>query len=174
MHKKILENWAIEHGINYRTFDATELAHPVEPILRNRTTNSGIPLWAPGDLVHLATDAYREMAEALLEGESDLESEAGSANTSVSSASKPKRKRPAAVITKPLVAKAKRGRSENKHRSAGWLVGRPDVATATGAGPSRPWRGGRGWNRRVVTGECGVVAVPGGPGEGGAGHGAAN
>ncbi len=147
MRKKILENWAIEHGLNYRIFDATELAHAVEPILRNRTTNSGNPLWAPGDPVHLALDAYREMAEALLDGESDLESEAGSANSSITSASELKRKRPAAVITKPLIAKAKRERSENEHRSAGWLVGRPDVTRAAGAGPSRPWRDGRGWNR---------------------------
>ncbi len=47
-HKKILENWAIDHGMSYRIFDATELAHPAETILRNRTTSSGIPLWTPG------------------------------------------------------------------------------------------------------------------------------
>jgi hypothetical protein len=41
MHKKILESWAIEHGINYRIIYATELAHPVETILRNRTASTG-------------------------------------------------------------------------------------------------------------------------------------
>ncbi len=45
IHKKLLENWAIEHGLNYRLLDPTELAHPAPgAILRNRTTGSGIPL----------------------------------------------------------------------------------------------------------------------------------
>jgi hypothetical protein len=141
-HKKALENWAIDNGLNYRIFDATELAHPAETILRNRTTISGIPLWAPGDPVHLATEAYKEAAEALLEGESDLESEAGSADTSVSSASEVKRKRPAAVIVKPATAKFKRGRADHGYKAAGWLVGRPESDS-----PSRAGRGGRQWLR---------------------------
>ncbi len=141
-HKKALENWAIDNGLNYRIFDATELAHPAETILRNRTTISGIPLWAPGDPVHLAPEAYREAAEALLEGESDLESEAGSADTSGSSASEVKRKRPAAVIIKPATAKFKRGRADPSYKAAGWLVGRPESES-----PSRAGRGGRQWLR---------------------------
>jgi hypothetical protein len=158
-HKKILENWAIEHGINYRIFDATELAHPAETILRNRTTSSGIPLWTLGDPVHLAPEAYREIAEALLEGESDMESEAGSVNTSGSSASELKRKRPAAVIIKPMMVKSKRGRGEYGYRAAGWLVGRPDPARGESAGPSRPWRGGRFWYQQGWRG--GRAAWPG-------------
>jgi hypothetical protein len=75
--------------------------YAVEPILRNRTTSGGILLWAIGDPVHLAADAYREMAEALLEGNSDLESEAGSTNSSATVALEYKRKRPKAVITTP-------------------------------------------------------------------------
>ncbi len=98
-----------------------------------------------------------------MDGDSDLESEAGSANSSTTSASGQKRKRPTAVITKPLLARTKRGQGENEHRTAGWLVGRPDATTAAGAGMSCPWRGGR-----AGTGECGVEAAPGGPGGGGA------
>jgi hypothetical protein len=146
-HKKILESWAIENGINYRIFDATELEHPAETILRNRTTSSGIPLWAPGDPVHLAPEAYREMAEVLLEGDSDMVSEAGSASTAESTASGQKRKRPASVITKPIASKAKMGRGDYGHRVAEWLVGRPEPARGASSRPYRPWRGGRAWGR---------------------------
>ncbi len=43
-YKRLLENWAIEHNLNYRVLDARELADLVEPVLKNRTTTSGIPL----------------------------------------------------------------------------------------------------------------------------------
>ncbi len=64
--------------------------HPVEPILRNRTSSGGIPLWAVGDPVHLSADAHREIAEALLEGDSDLESKAGTTNSSATVALGPR------------------------------------------------------------------------------------
>jgi hypothetical protein len=95
----------------------------------------------------LAPEAYREVAEALLEGESDLELEAGSVDTSGSSASEAKRKRPAAVIIKPATAKPKRGRVEHCYRAAGWLVGGPDPARGESESPSRAGRGGRLWLR---------------------------
>jgi hypothetical protein len=61
----------MEHNLNNRIIDATELAEPVEPILGNRMTRSGIPLWASHDLVHLRPEAYPELADALLEGDPD-------------------------------------------------------------------------------------------------------
>jgi hypothetical protein len=42
-----------------------ELVDPAEPILRNRMTREGIPLWSPWDLVHLAPEAYQELADAV-------------------------------------------------------------------------------------------------------------
>ncbi len=149
-HKKILESWAMENGLHYHIFDATELEHPAETILRNRTTSSGVPLWAPGDPVHLAPEAYREMAVALLEGDSDIDSDVGSTSTAESTASGQKRKRPASVITKPMAARAKVGRGDYGHRAAGWLLGKPEPERGLSSRPYRPrghWRGGRGWGR---------------------------
>jgi hypothetical protein len=39
---------------------------PVEPVLRNRLTHGGIPLWTMWDQVHRVDEAYQEMAEAIL------------------------------------------------------------------------------------------------------------
>ncbi len=50
-HKRLLESWAHEHSLNYVLVDSTELADPAEPILRNRTTREGIPLWSNWDPV---------------------------------------------------------------------------------------------------------------------------
>jgi hypothetical protein len=61
VHKKLLEGWAMEHNLNFGIIDATELVDPVEPVLRNRVTNCGIPLWTVWDPVHLVDDAYKEM-----------------------------------------------------------------------------------------------------------------
>jgi hypothetical protein len=44
--KRLLDFWASEHQLSYRIVDATELVDPVDPILRNRVTRSGIPLWS--------------------------------------------------------------------------------------------------------------------------------
>jgi hypothetical protein len=57
MHKRLPGIGAHEHKLNLRVMDATELVDPVEPILRNRLTRSGI------QEVHLAPDAYQKMAE---------------------------------------------------------------------------------------------------------------
>lgn len=59
--------------------------------------------------MHLAADAYKEMAEALLEVDSDKESEARSDNLSATLASGHKRKRPEAVITTHMLSANKRG-----------------------------------------------------------------
>ncbi len=66
MHKKLLDWWAMEHNLNFGIVDATELVDPVEPVLRNRVTHGGIPLWTVWDPVHLVDEAYKEMAEAIL------------------------------------------------------------------------------------------------------------
>jgi hypothetical protein len=72
--KRLLDVWAAEHKLCYRIVDATELVDPVEPILRNRVTRTGIPLWSMWDPVHLAEEAYGELAYAILdacEGDGD-------------------------------------------------------------------------------------------------------
>jgi hypothetical protein len=131
--------------------------YAVEPILRIRTTSGGIPLWAVGDPAHLAADAYREMAEALLDGDRDLES----ANSSATVASGYKRKRPKAVITTPAPSAYNRGRVGGGKRPAGWLVGRPDVTAPSSDRGGKSWRGdqGHGWNRGELERRPSVTAT---------------
>jgi hypothetical protein len=103
--KRLLDVWAAEHQLCYRIVDATELVDPVEPILRNRVTRSGIPLWSTWDPVHLVGEAYEELAYAILSA-SDGDSGDGSDDVSCSSGGNTdqcyKRRRPDAVITTPL------------------------------------------------------------------------
>jgi hypothetical protein len=98
-HKRLLESWSHEHSMNYILVDATELADPAEPILRNRTTREGIPLWSNWDLVHLAPEAYWELADAVLTaGVADTSDTGSEAVSSTSCASHGKRL-PESVIT---------------------------------------------------------------------------
>ncbi len=78
--KRLLDVWASEHKLCYRIVDATELVDPVDPILRNRVTRSGIPLWSTWDPVHLVGEAYEELAYAVLTA-SDGDSGEGSDRT---------------------------------------------------------------------------------------------
>ncbi len=97
------------------------------------------------------------MAVALLEGDSDMDSDVGSTSTVESTASGQKRKRPASVITKPMATRAKAGRGDYGHRTAGWLTGKPEPERGLSSRPYRPrghWRGGRDWGRTGWRGGC--------------------
>jgi hypothetical protein len=110
MHKKLLEGWALEHNLNFGMVDATELVDPVEPVLRNRLTHGGIPLWTMWDPVHLVDEAYQEMAEGiLLPGIEDTDpTEHGSTLSSESVMGGHKRRRPEAMIIGKPVQPAKK------------------------------------------------------------------
>jgi hypothetical protein len=163
--KRLLDVWAAEHQLSYRIVDATELVDPVEPILRNRVTRTGIPLWSTWDPVHLVEEAYEELAYAILSA-CDGDSGDGSDDVSCSSGGYTdksyKRRRPDAVITTPLDPIPKRGKHGWRMKPAGWLLDQPErrhVRSDDGTGPphySRPrgcrqygtgHRGnrGRGW-----------------------------
>ncbi len=157
--KRLLDVWAAEHQLCYRIVDATELVDPVEPILRNRVTRTGIPLWSTWDPVHLVEEAYEELAYAILNA-CDDDSGDGSDDVSCSSGGYTdksyKRRRPNAVITTPLDPIPKRGKHGWRMKPAGWLLGQPErrhVHSDDGPGPRgyRPYgigyRGnrGRGW-----------------------------
>jgi hypothetical protein len=150
--KRLLELWASEHHLNYKIIDATELVDPVEPILRNRVTRSGIPLWSTWDPVHLVEEAYEELAYAILNAR-DGDSGDGSDNASCSSGGctdkSYKRRRPDAVITTPLDPISKRRRHGWHVKPAGWLLGQPerrqirsDDSTASRSWNREPWQPG--------------------------------
>jgi hypothetical protein len=120
-HKRLLESWAHEHSMNYVLVDATELADPPEPILRNRTTREGIPLWSNWDPVHLAPEAYRELAEAVLTAGIAETSDTGSEAASSTSCASHGKWLPESVITVPEPPAAKRGRNAAGVKPAGWL-----------------------------------------------------
>jgi hypothetical protein len=125
-HKRLLESWAHEHSMNYILVDATELADPAEPILSNRTTRQGVPLWFNWDPVHLAPEAYKELADtALSAGDAETSDTGSEAASSASCASYGKRL-PESVITMPEPPAPKRGRNAFGAKPAGWLRGQAD------------------------------------------------
>ncbi len=145
-HKRLQESWAHDLSMNYAIVDATELADPAEPILRNRTTREGIPLWSNWDPVHLAPEAYRELAETVVAvGGVDM-SDTGSKTASTASCASHGNRLPEAVVTVPAPLAAKRGRNSQEVRPAGWLHGHADTRMRhTRLGQWPPWlESGRG------------------------------
>jgi hypothetical protein len=111
MHGRLLEleAWAHEHKLNCGVMDPTELVDPVDPVLRNRLTRSGIPLWTPWEPVYLVQEAYQEMAEDVIRHESGNGSDSASLSTMGMSEARSKRRRPETVITvQPVQARAGR------------------------------------------------------------------
>jgi hypothetical protein len=169
-HKRLLESWAQEHSMNYVLVDVTELSDPAEPVLRNRTTREGVPLWSNWDPVHLAPEAYKELADYVLTaGEPDT-SEAGSESaSSVSNVSFGKRL-PESVITVPEPPAAKRGRNALGAKPAGWLSGQADPCIyrplhwSAGHERGRNGTGRRPWVRRGARGDRGARRGNGGGG----------
>jgi hypothetical protein len=132
LHKKLLEGWAMEHSLNFDMVDATELVDPVEPVLRNRVTHGGIPLWTVWDPVHLVDEAYKEMADAILmpsTEETDF-TEHGSTISSESGIGGQKRRRPESVIISQPAQMAKKGRHGSEKKPAGWLQGKAEWVRA--------------------------------------------
>jgi hypothetical protein len=163
--KRLLDVWAAEHQLCYRIVDATELVDPVEPILRNRVTRTGIPLWSMWDPVHLAEEAYGELAYAILnacDGDGNGPDDVSCSSGGYSDRSN-KRRRPDAVITTPLDPNPKRGKHGWRMKPAGWLLGQPErqrhVCPDDGPGPRgyRPYGPGRRGNRGRGWGSDGFV-----------------
>jgi hypothetical protein len=137
--------------MNYVLVDATELADPAEPILRNRTTREGVPLWSDWDPVHLAPEAYRELADTVLSaGDADTSDTGSEAASSASCASYGKRL-PESVITVPEPPAPKRGQ-ECFRCKACWLAARASGSRLLQTSPvvdmereGSPWRPSRTW-----------------------------
>jgi hypothetical protein len=126
-HKRLLESWGHELSLSYTLIDATELSDPAEPILRNRTTREGIPLWSNWDPVHLAPAAYRELAEAVLvTSTADNSDDTASESASVITCASHGKRLPESVITVPEVPASKRGRTGSGVKPAGWLHGQAE------------------------------------------------
>jgi hypothetical protein len=155
--KRLLEVWASEHQLNYKIVDATELVDPIEPILRNRVTRSGIPLWSTWDPVHLVEEAYEELAYAILnarDGDIGDGSDSALCSSGGYTDKSYKRRRPDAVITTPLDPISKRKRPGWHVKPAGRQI-RVDDSNASRYSWSRGYgpRGtgshgsrGHGWN----------------------------
>jgi hypothetical protein len=65
--KKITQNWAIEHDLCFEIIDPTLLADSCDLGLRERTTSSGQQPWRQDDPVHLTTDGYKDIAQAIMD-----------------------------------------------------------------------------------------------------------
>jgi hypothetical protein len=114
IHKRLLESWAHELNMNYRIVDATELVDPAEPIVWNRTTRGGIPLWFHWDPVHLVQEAYQKLADAVVTAGSTDESDTASESVSTTSSAIQSRKRPESVVTVPRACQPPNGGKKKK------------------------------------------------------------
>jgi hypothetical protein len=119
--KKILQNWAIDHDLCIEIIDPTLLLDTRDLGLRERTTSTGQRLWRRDDPVHLTTDGYRDIAQAIADSVVSGPVE-DSASATGSSKNSQKWKRAESVVTKHPIPAAKRGAATP--RTAGWLLGR--------------------------------------------------
>jgi hypothetical protein len=143
---------AHELSMNYIIVDATELVDPAEPILRNRRTRGGIPLWSNWDPVHLAPEAYQELADAVVTAGGADETDSASETAITASTVSQNRKRPESVVMVPRPPAGKRGRQTPEVKPAGWLHGHAEEPMRhLRGGHHRPWYDasyGRGMRRR--------------------------
>jgi hypothetical protein len=140
--KKILQNWAIDHDLCFEIIDPTLLSDTRDLGLRERTTSTGQRLWRRDDPVHLTSEGYRDIAQAVADSVVSGPIE-DSASLTGSSKSSQKRKRAESVVTKHPIREAKRGSTTT--RTAGWLLGRLENNsgnTSRGSGSSTRDRGG--------------------------------
>jgi hypothetical protein len=119
--KKILQNWAIDHDLCFEIIDPTLLSDTRDLGLRERATSTGQRLWRRDDPVHLTTEGYRDIAQAIADSVVSGPIE-DSASLTGSSKNSQKRKRAESVVTKHPIRAAKRGATTP--RTAGWLLGR--------------------------------------------------
>jgi hypothetical protein len=143
-HKKILGGWATTIGLRFCLLDPTAVVHPTEPLLRNRLTSDGISIWCHRDPVHLSQEAYRDLANAVIEMHCDdnddtgSTSDAGTVRSSGSGAPSScsgsgKRKLPDSVVTDQRISSCQPGRFPRVPVTAGWLRGVPSADGASGA-----------------------------------------
>jgi hypothetical protein len=117
-HRRVLLGWAAGHGINAAYIDAMVLIFPADPVVRNRQKTSGQSLWADSDHVHLAPDAYRDLAAVALEAGVKVESDGAGSIASEDS----KRKRRESVVTRLPAMAVKRNKGHaSQQRHAAWL-----------------------------------------------------
>jgi hypothetical protein len=116
------------------------LADPCDLGLRERTTSAGHRLWRQDDPVHLTSDGYKDIAQAIqdcvISGPA-IET----ASTVESAGTSQKRRRAESVVTKPVLPVAKH--AATTMRTASWLLGRLENTPAN-AGWMGWGRGGRG------------------------------
>jgi hypothetical protein len=159
--KKILQNWAIDHDLCFEIIDPTLLSDTRDLGLRERTTSTGQRLWLQDDPVHLTTDGYRDIAQAIADSVVSCPVE-DSASATGSSKNSQKRKRAESVVTKHPIPAVKRGAATP--RTAGWLLGRlKNKAGDHGPGSGGQTRG-RGGHRGIFASD---KYVRGGRGRGG-------
>ncbi len=137
-----MQNWAIDHDLCFEIIDPTLLSDTRDLGLRERTTSSGQRLWRRDDPVHLTTEGYRDIAQAIADAVVSGPIE-DSASVTGSSKNSQKRKRAESVVTKHQIRIAKKGAMAP--RTAGWLLGRLENNTgvpAQGTGGQTRGRGG--------------------------------
>jgi hypothetical protein len=141
--KKIMQSWAIEHDLCFEIIDPTLLADSSDLGLRERTTSAGHRLWRLDDPVHLSSDGYKDIAQAIRE--CVISGPAlKTASTVESDGTSQKRRRAESVVTKPVFPAAKR--AATTVRTASWLLGRLENTPARGGGASASV-GRFGWGR---------------------------
>jgi hypothetical protein len=164
-HKRILGGWAATVGLRFCLLDPTAVVHPTEPLLRNCLTSDGISIWCHRDPVHLSQEAYRDLANAVIEVHGDDKDDTGSVSSKSSddgsarssgsvapSSSSGKRKLPDAVVTDQQSRSSHSGRIIRVPVAAGWLRGVSSAANASGVrkrgrNADSPITRGGGWAR---------------------------
>jgi hypothetical protein len=147
-----MQSWAIEHDLCFEILDPTLLADQSDLGLRERTTSAGHRLWRQDDPVHLTSDGYKDIAQAIRECVISGPA-VETASTVESAGTSQKRRRAESVVTKPVLPVAKR--AATAVRTASWLLGRLENTPVRGRGASANagwvgWgRGGRGGGDRA-------------------------
>jgi hypothetical protein len=144
--KKIMHSWAMEHDLIYDLIDPTQLSDPSDLGLRTRTTVAGHVLWRKDDPIHLTAEAYGDLAAAVRD---TVLSGPASAKMGV-------RGRYRSRLSP--VQQHKKGQGAAPHRTAGWLLGRIDLAdrgSARGRGLGRGGYGHRSSNHLYGYGRSG-------------------
>jgi hypothetical protein len=125
-HRKILGGWATSQGLDHEIFDVTTVVNPTEPGLGNRLTSCGSALWSATDGVHLSREGYRDMAMGLIDLFKSDDPTGCLDDTSSTSSTSCKRRRPDSVVTVP--AKKRPGGASRTPAMAEWVTGRKNPA----------------------------------------------
>jgi hypothetical protein len=110
-------------GLNYDLIDPKSIVNPTEHSLHSRVSSEGDMLWSADNGVHLAWEAYRDLAAAFTEMAESRDADDDMSCSSEGS----KRKHPESVVPLPGAPFHKRGRGIAKPPVAGWLCGMADI-----------------------------------------------